>query len=249
MDRIQSIGLKPRTARLLFLLSTVRTVTATITETGYPIMTNSRKTQFEKHAVGGKKEAILEIASDLFLERGYDRASINEMYRRSGISKETFYRYFRDKEDLFLAVIDKELEIYWQGLSILDEVDGEHDIRETLTRVGSELIHYLSSDRVRALRQLIFSECENHPRIGQLYYNHGPQRAYQALASFFENQAGRGHRWRFDSYELAEYFVAMLLHRITLEQSCLIGKSRSQATIDKLAEHTASRFIDAFMLH
>lgn len=87
-----------------------------------------------------KRTAILDIASDLFLEKGYAGASINEMYRRTGISKETFYRYFKDKEVLFLAVIDKELERYWKGLAILNDVPKEQDIRETLTRVGAGLI-------------------------------------------------------------------------------------------------------------
>ena len=57
-----------------------------------------------------KREAILEIASELFLSLGYKGASVNEMSRRSGISKETFYRYFKSKQELFVAVLDKELQ-------------------------------------------------------------------------------------------------------------------------------------------
>ncbi|MDH5354883.1 MAG: TetR/AcrR family transcriptional regulator [Gammaproteobacteria bacterium] len=195
-----------------------------------------------------KRTAILDIASDLFLAKGYAGASINEMYRRTGISKETFYRYFKDKEMLFLAVIDKELESYWQGLAILDEVQKEQDTRETLTRVGGDLIFYLSSKRVRLLRQLIFNECENHPLIGQLYYDHGPERAYRAFTAYFDHQKDKGLNWRFDSNTLAESFVALLLHKITLQQSCRIEDTASESSSHLLAGKIVDHFLNAYML-
>jgi AcrR family transcriptional regulator len=49
---------------------------------------------------------ILEAATDLFLEVGYEQTSIDAILLQSGGSKSTLYAYFPTKQDLFRAVID-----------------------------------------------------------------------------------------------------------------------------------------------
>ena len=63
-----------------------------------------------------KREEVLDIASENFLSKGFDGTSINVMAREAGISKESIYRYFGSKEDLFLAVVERELAVYRQGM-------------------------------------------------------------------------------------------------------------------------------------
>lgn len=56
---------------------------------------------------GGKlREHILWTAKDLFLETGFERASMDEVARRAETSKRTLYAFFESKEKLFLAVIE-----------------------------------------------------------------------------------------------------------------------------------------------
>ncbi len=215
-------------------------------QNGNTIMKKKKKTARRpvvRGKAGNKRDAILDIASELFLQKGYAGASINEMYRQTGISKETFYRYFRNKEELFLAVIDEELKIYWQGLSVMEQVDGEKNMRDILTRVGADLIRFLVSKRTMALRQLIFSECQKHPKIGKLYFSHGPDQAYHKLQSYFNGQKKEGVRFALPSARLAEYFVAMLLHKITLEQQCRIKKVPDNTQIRKMARTVAGDFV------
>jgi len=201
-----------------------------------------------KRNYNNKRDAILGIASELFLQKGYAGASINEMYRRTGISKETFYRYFSDKEELFLAVIDEELKVYWQGLSPVQQVDDGQDMRKILTRLGSDLIRFLVSRRTMALRQLIFSECQKHPKIGRLYFSHGPDQAYRTLTSYFNAQKKKGVSLALPSSRLAVYFVAMLLHKVTLEQQCRIKKVPDSTQIRKMAGTVAGDFIKICVL-
>lgn len=190
-----------------------------------------------------KRIAILNIASDILLKRGYQGASINEMSRISGISKETFYRYFNSKEQLFLAVIDKELETYWEGLSLLDYVEKDEHALRTLSHVGTELIKYLVSERTMALRKLIFNECANHPKIGRTYYTHGPERAYKAMKKYFDRQKKKGVKWRLSSRVLAENFVSLLLHKVTIEQQCRIKRKPNDREIRKLTNSIARNFV------
>lgn len=51
-----------------------------------------------------KKEAFIEAAEKLFAEKGFENTSIEEVVKRSGLTKRTLYQYFQSKEDLFYAV-------------------------------------------------------------------------------------------------------------------------------------------------
>lgn len=53
-----------------------------------------------------KKKELLAIAEKLFLEKGYEQTSIDDVLRESGISKGGFYHYFKSKDDILSASIN-----------------------------------------------------------------------------------------------------------------------------------------------
>ena len=57
-----------------------------------------------------RKNEILDTAEILFEEKGYDKCSVNDILNRIGIAKGTFYHYFRSKEELLDAIIDRTAE-------------------------------------------------------------------------------------------------------------------------------------------
>jgi len=65
-----------------------------------------------------KKAQIIRVATEEFAERGYERASLNRILVRSGMSKGSLYYYFADKDDLYRTVLkaysDRMLQI-WSG--------------------------------------------------------------------------------------------------------------------------------------
>lgn len=52
-----------------------------------------------------KKEKALEVAREYFHKYGYRKASLSDLIEEIGISKPTFYNYFKNKEELFYAVM------------------------------------------------------------------------------------------------------------------------------------------------
>ena len=54
---------------------------------------------------GRKGALILDTARQMFLERGYDATSLDDVAAASGVSKTTVYNNFEDKEGLFRAVV------------------------------------------------------------------------------------------------------------------------------------------------
>ena len=57
------------------------------------------------------RERILEEATRLFVARGYHGISMREIAERVGVSKAGLYYHFKDKEDLFLAILTENLDI------------------------------------------------------------------------------------------------------------------------------------------
>src|ERR1700679_649290 len=54
----------------------------------------------------GTKERILQIAAEEFANRGYDGARVDEIVRRSKVSKNLVYHYFGSKDALFVSVLE-----------------------------------------------------------------------------------------------------------------------------------------------
>src|SRR3954464_12990630 len=55
----------------------------------------------------GKRTAIMRAATRIFIAAGYERASLDTVAAEAGVSKQTIYNHFGDKERLFVAVVDE----------------------------------------------------------------------------------------------------------------------------------------------
>ena len=52
-----------------------------------------------------QKQAIIDVARDLFLKYGYEGLSIRDLAEQCGLAKATIYHHFRDKQEIFLSVL------------------------------------------------------------------------------------------------------------------------------------------------
>src|SRR5215831_11506909 len=86
-----------------------------------------------------KEQEVLDVATDYFLAHGYQGASINAMARSSGISKESIYRYFSSKKQLFEAVIGRELAEYQASVRRLS-AETTMDLREALVNIAETVL-------------------------------------------------------------------------------------------------------------
>ena len=191
-----------------------------------------------------KEQEVLDVATAYFLEHGYQGASINAMARSSGISKESIYRYFSSKKQLFEAVIGRELVEYRFSLDRLDATLRTMDLRTSLITVSETVLALITTDRTLALRRLIFDEATRSPDVGQHYYKIGPGQAYAVLENVFESHS---HRSDFDIPSLARHFVALMSWRVTLERQCAVRAAPTTAEIAELATTVVDDFMKAFL--
>src|SRR3954462_12121222 len=87
-----------------------------------------------------KRRQILDGARKVFLNLGFDGASMGEIARSAGVSKGTLYVYFADKNRLFEAIVEEEsLE---QG-KVVFNFDPKRDVATTLREFGRAYIQIL----------------------------------------------------------------------------------------------------------
>ena len=137
-----------------------------------------------------KRRQIIDGARAVFLAKGFDAASMNDIARAAAVSKGTLYVYFRHKEELFEAIIEQECEA--QAEAIFDLNHDDHDVEAMLTRLGNAYVRFLCRpEKAQAIRTVI-AIAERMPELGGKFYERGPARGIAKLAAYFEAQVAAG---------------------------------------------------------
>ena len=114
-----------------------------------------------------KRRQILDGARKVFMDLGFDGASMNEIARSAGVSKGTLYVYFADKNRLFEAIVEDEaLE---QG-KVVFNFDPARDAETTLREFGRAYMVLLCRPGGGSWIRTVMAIAERMPEVGRRYY-------------------------------------------------------------------------------
>lgn len=130
-----------------------------------------------------KGKSILKAASKLFLQQGYSGCSMDLVAKESGVSKQTVYSHFNNKEALFLAAISEKCAQY--QLDIHSHRCEARSLIQILHQFGLQFVKLLHDEQVIAMHRLIMSEASSNPRAAELFYQAGQQHSIDALTNCF----------------------------------------------------------------
>jgi AcrR family transcriptional regulator len=165
-----------------------------------------------------KREKILDVARDIFLNEGYAASSMSNIAARLGGSKGTLYNYFRSKEELFEAYVRRHCDVLRLDMqSILNEGG---TTRNVLFEWGLRFVTLTTSDQVIRHYRLILAEAERSPHIARKFYESGPLRGTEVLAKFMQTACERGDIVEVTSIQAAQHFVALCQHRHLKARLC-----------------------------
>jgi AcrR family transcriptional regulator len=131
-----------------------------------------------KEMAGDVKERILDAAQRVFLKRGYQSASLDEIAETAPASKPTIYAHFPGKEALFEAVVARVLD----GLTNFEgfEVRGR-SVQDKLVTLGAELVERFIDETIGITRATI-AEADRFPALSRHVHEHGRDRAAAAVS-------------------------------------------------------------------
>ncbi|WP_158615458.1 TetR/AcrR family transcriptional regulator [Acidipila sp. EB88] len=133
---------------------------------------------------------LVDAATQLFMEKGFDATSMVEIARAAHASKETFYRYFPTKSDLFRAVILRRAHEFAVEMSAL-LVSYEAPV-EALTAFGKFVLGRILAAEAMGLLRILAMERERFPELRAIFHDQGPARVHGALAAYLAEQVARG---------------------------------------------------------
>jgi AcrR family transcriptional regulator len=139
---------------------------------------------------GAKRRQIVEGARRIFLQHGFDAASMSDIARSAGVSKGTLYVYFANKEELFEAIVHEECLVQAETTFKLDPAD--RDVKGALTRVGVGFIEFLCSPAKASAMRTVLGIAERMPEVGKLFYETGPAVGIGKLADYLRAQTEAG---------------------------------------------------------
>ena len=176
-----------------------------------------------------RRERIVRAAAPLFLKKGYDNVSIDEIIGVVGGSKATIYAWFGGKEGLFEAVVRQEC----RDVVMAIHADPSGSLEAQLTEIGQSFLAMVLSPPILEFHRLMVSMGRTFPETGRLFYETGPASAYSAVATWIAKQQKDGRLVEEDPYRLAVLFLDMLIGEHQL--SWLTGMPRA-ARRDKIDE-------------
>jgi AcrR family transcriptional regulator len=194
-----------------------------------------------------KHRAILEAAATVFLRNGYLGTSMDEIAALAGVSKQTVYKHFTDKERLFVEIVMTTVDeisdsVHREVLDLQDSGDVEADLRDLARRQLTRVMQ----PRLLELRRLVIGEAGRFPELGRMFYDRGPGRTIAALAAVFERLAARGVL-RIDDPTLAAAHFNWLIMSAPINEAMLLGRGAPEpAGLDRLVNGGVRAFLAAY---
>ena len=137
-----------------------------------------------------KRRQILDGARQVFLERGFDAASMMDIAKAAGVSKGTLYVYFKDKDALFDGMVLGECAMQLDGVFDFDPND--HDVEKVLLERGKIFVRALANPKRLSSWRTVIAVAERMPEVGRKLYQSGPARGLTSLTAYLKAQVAAG---------------------------------------------------------
>jgi AcrR family transcriptional regulator len=183
-----------------------------------------------------KTEKILQGALAQFLQYGYLGTSMDRIAQSAGVSKQTLYSYFGDKESLFKALIKKvtthKFQLVWSK-----PLQGKPE--QVLTELAQRIYYEVNDPQYLAFVHIVVTEAKKYPEIGELFLSNVAKPAINILAKYLEDSPELNLP---DGKAIAHIFVNSIIQHI-LTQEMLQGKVVIPIQCDRLIEHLVRMII------
>ncbi|MGB3614547.1 MAG: TetR/AcrR family transcriptional regulator [Elainellaceae cyanobacterium] len=163
-----------------------------------------------------KAEVILKGALQVFMADGYAAASMNRIAAAAGVSKPTLYSYFRDKEGLFVALLQKLTQRSNRilfGLPTTPDAAAPPDkvLRQMATSVLTE---FSDNQSLLTLMRLIIGESERFPSLAKTFVTEIQKPLLEKLSSYLASQPQLNLP---DPMVAARIFAGSLVHYLIVQ--------------------------------
>ncbi len=192
-----------------------------------------------------RRQAILEVAYQVFMEDGYAAASMSSIASRVGGSKGTLYNYFPSKQELFEAVIRNECDLKQAAMFDSLEAEGE-DVEAALREAGRRYTLMVLSEQTVLLSRMVIAETTRLPELGQVLYEAGPKRSRVRLAAYVRRQMRAGRLRIGDADRMIDQYCEMCLSPLYRQRLMNVIGPPSEALVGETVDAALAVIMAAY---
>jgi AcrR family transcriptional regulator len=191
-----------------------------------------------------KRRQILDGARKVFMDLGFDGASMGEIARSAGVSKGTLYVYFADKNRLFEAIVEETaLE---QGEIAFFDLNATGDAATTLREFGTAYIGMLLRPEGGSAIRTVMAIAERMPEVGRRYYERVLQKTINRLADHLGVHEKAGQLVIDDRELAASQFLLMCQASVFLPFIFQAAPPPSPARVTEVIASAVRMFLAAY---
>ena len=190
-----------------------------------------------------KRRQILDGAHKVFMDLGFDGASMGEIARVAGVSKGTLYVYFADKSQLFAAIVEREAIEHRQ---VKFDLSPGRDAETTLREFGEAYMQILCRPQGGSAVRTVMAIAERMPDVGRHYYDEVIGRTTRQLAEWLDGEVAAGRLTIADTALAAQQFMLTCQASLFLPFIMQAAPSPSRAQIAEVVASATRMFLAAY---
>lgn len=191
-----------------------------------------------------KREAVLDAATRLFLERGYAGTSMDAIAAAAGVAKLTVYGHFGGKARLFQAMVRRRCDAYNRPHRF--DAYAALPPEKALLEIGTNFLGLLLSADSLGLYRVMVGEARRQPKMARLFFEAGPERLSTLLAGYLRGAAARGELSVRDAERDAAHFLALVKGEVHFAATLNLGRTMSREATERHVADCVALFLRAF---
>jgi AcrR family transcriptional regulator len=190
-----------------------------------------------------KRRQILDGARKVFMDLGFDGASMGEIARAAAVSKGTLYVYFADKFALFEAILEEEALQHGQ---VVFNFDPARDAETTLKEFGRAYIHMICRPGGGSAIRTVMAIAERMPELGRRYYARVMDKTVNRLAEYLRAHVAPGDLAIDDCDLAASQFMEVCKASLFLPFIFQAAPAPSEERITAVVDSATRMFLAAY---
>ena len=189
-----------------------------------------------------KRTQIIDAAGVLFITNGFEKVSMEEIAKSAGVSKQTVYSHFGNKQQLFTAAIDCKCEEYELAPN---KIKNPLHCEEYLIFFCTHLCALLTSDDAIGMFRVCVAEA-GRSEVGELFWEAGPGKIRTQLAIYLAEQNALGTLAIDNIDAAASQLIGMIVCEAQFRSVLGLAKIKSDTELKDYTAHCARLFYKAY---
>src|ERR1700722_4643025 len=188
-----------------------------------------------------RDERLIEIAASMFMERGFEGTSVDAVAEAAGVGKATLYARYKDKGELFAAVLQRKID-RWLAENETAEEAATGRIEDVLLALARRPIAGALMPEAVAISRIVMAESARFPGLAKRMHEQGWQCSNAAVAALLDRFAKAGQIEVEDTIVAADLFLSLVIGRQT--RMAMLGIETDPDQVDQRVQAAVKLFLN-----